>query len=187
MLLIGILQVVLGVILIFVDENLLAIIFKILGGVLFVLGVIQIINSQFKQKVNEYTNTSIISGALSATIGIILLTKSGLATEFLSIILGIWIMINGIMQISLSVNIKRLGIKYWPISTIIGIVIVVLGYIMIVSGQEAIKTIFNTYIGVSLAISGIGTIVTAFSSKTNVKIAVKIEDNINRENEKIDE
>lgn len=173
MILIGIVQIILGIVLIFINENLLTIIFKILGIVLLILGLVQIINSILKQKINEYANSSLIIGSLSSVIGILLVTKAGLATEFLTVILGIWIMINGILQISSSITVKNLGIKYWPVITFIGIAVCVLGYILLSADEQAITTIFNTYIGISLALSGIGAIITAFSSKREVKIKVE--------------
>lgn len=174
MILIGMLQIILGIILIFINENLLTIIFKALGILLLIVGLIQIINSILKQKVNEYANSTLITGSLSAVIGILLVTKAGLATEFLTVILGIWIMINGILQISSSITVKNLGVKYWPVVTFIGIAVGVLGYILLSADAQTIANIFNTYIGVSLALSGIGAIITAFSSKREVKVKVQV-------------
>lgn len=174
MILIGMLQIILGIILIFINENLLTIIFKVLGIVLLIVGLIQIINSILKQKVNEYANSTLITGSLSAVIGILLVTKAGLATEFLTVILGIWIMINGILQISSSITVKNLGVKYWPVVTFIGIAVGVLGYILLSADAQTIANIFNTYIGISLALSGVGAIITAFSSKREVKVKVQV-------------
>lgn len=173
MILVGIAQIILGIILIFISENLLTIIFKILGIILLILGLVQIINSVLKQKINEYANSSLITGALSCVIGILLVTKAGLATEFLIVILGVWIMINGILQISSSITVKNLGIKYWPVITFIGIAVGTLGYILLSADEQAIASIFNTYIGISLSLSGIGAIITAFSSKREVKVKVE--------------
>ena len=174
MILIGMLQIILGIILIFINENLLTIIFKVLGIVLLIVGLIQIINSILKQKVNEYANSTLITGSLSAVIGILLVTKAGLATEFLTVILGVWIMINGILQISSSITVKNLGVKYWPVVTFIGIAVGVLGYILLSADAQTIANIFNTYIGISLALSGVGAIITAFSSKREVKVKVQV-------------
>ena len=83
-------------------------------------------------------------------------------------------MINGILQISSSITVKNLGVKYWPVVTFIGIAVGVLGYILLSADAQTIANIFNTYIGVSLALSGIGAIITAFSSKREVKVKVQV-------------
>ena len=109
-------------------------------------------------------------------IGIILITTSKLVLGIITVIIGIWVMINGVLQISSAVSIKKMGLKYWPIVGIIGIAVMVLGYLLVTANEQTIASIINIYIGVSLAINGVGTILTAFFTRREIDVQIEIKD-----------
>lgn len=177
MFILGLVQIVLGVCIAFASENIIEIIFKIVGGAFLVVGAIQLIVTLLKKEVRNYAEINIVSSALNLVIGIILITTSKLVLGIITVIIGIWVMINGVLQISSAVTIKRMGLKYWPIVAILGIGVMVLGYLLVIVSEETMAALVNLYIGGGLALNGIGTILTAFFTRKEIEVKVEIKEN----------
>ncbi|MBE5821359.1 MAG: hypothetical protein E7311_02080 [Clostridiales bacterium] len=183
MFVLGLAQIVLGVCIAFASESIIETIFKIVGGAFLAVGVIQLIVTLLKKEIKNYAEINIVSSALNIVIGIILITTSKLVLGIITVIIGIWVMINGVLQISSAVSIKRLGLKYWPIVLILGIAVTILGYLLVTASEQTIASIVNVYIGVGLTLNGIGTILTAFFTRKEIDVKVEI----NEETYKIEE
>lgn len=178
MFILGLAQIMLGFCIAFASESIIEIIFKFVGGAFLVVGAIQLIVTLLKKEIKNYAEINIVSSALNIVIGIILITTSKLVLGIITVIIGIWVMINGVLQISSAVTIKRMGLKYWPIVAILGIAVTVLGYLLVKASAQTISTIINVYIGGGLALNGIGTMLTAFFTRKEIEVNVEIKNDI---------
>ncbi len=169
MLLIGVIQIIIGMLLIFANIDLVTMIFLVTGVAFLIIGIVQTLLLIMKKNDTSYGESGFISGALNLVIGLVLITKSTVILGIINIIVGIWIMINGITQISTSITVKRLGLKYWPAILFIGILVTVLGYLLITADGQTTKELINTYMGICLSLNGLGTILTAFFTKSNLE------------------
>lgn len=177
MFILGLVQIILGVCIAFASESIIEIIFKVVGGAFLAVGAIQLIVTLLKKEVRNYAEINIVSSALNIVIGIILITTSKLVLGIITVIIGIWVMINGILQISSAISIKRMGLKYWPIVLILGIAVTTLGYLLVTASEQTIASIVNIYIGIGLALNGVGTMLTAFFTRKEIEVKVEIKEN----------
>lgn len=175
----GLIQIILGVCIVFASESIIEIIFKLVGGAFLLVGAVQLLVTLFKKEIKNYAEINIVSSSLNIVIGIILLTTSKLVLGIITVIIGIWVMTNGVLQISSAITIKKMGLKYWPIIGAFGIVGMVLGYLLVTANERTISSIINIYIGGSLALNGLGTILTAFFTKKEIDVKIENLDKVN--------
>ena len=140
-----------GILFCVLKQDLLNIIFTVIGALMIVAGVIGVVKS------------NLLGGVISITIGVILVLGAWLFTYVLLIINGILLCLSGISGLALSV--KTGDVK----KCILSILMVVLGVLFFINTDETAGWIFFV-IGALFIVTGImGLILTLVPSKKGVK------------------
>lgn len=136
----------------------------ILVGILFLIaGLIQLIRVFQHQDSNTFW-ISLINAALAIVVGILILVYPLHGAMFLTLMLGIWFLFHGIIQIALSFQAKEVSENWWLL-LFSGIVSVLLSLI-IWSGWPATSLwIIGLLLGINLLFFGISLLTIAFRIK----------------------
>lgn len=100
----------------------------------------------------------LVSGILGIVIGIIFISHPEWIHSFLPIIIGVWIIIESIINFQIALDLKRIVASHWSVMLILSIITAILGIIIIVH-PLATAAILTTYYGICLLISEIMNIV----------------------------
>ena len=97
------------------------------------------------------TNYNLVTGILYSVLGAFIMLYPGSVLRLIAVCLGVYLIINGLMKVSLSFALKEVSTS-WVGTLIIGILIVILGVILI----------FNPFSGVAITkITGIFLVIVA--------------------------
>lgn len=99
----------------------------------------------------------LVLGIFSILAGVLLIIHPIGAAAFLPIVAGIYIVMGSIFDIQISVEMRRMGIKDWIPSLILGIVGAVFAFFLILNPFDGV-TALMIYVGVSLIIGSIQSI-----------------------------
>lgn len=125
----------LGIMLIINPSAIAQAVFYIIGGIFIVLGISKIISYYISKNKNDFYNYNSISGIMYLLLGLFIIVFGSAIISFFSVIIGVWIIANGINKINFSFKMKDSGIKYWLLSLIISILMLIVGiYIIFVPG-----------------------------------------------------
>lgn len=106
----------------------------------------------------------LIEGALSVIIGLILVLVPSISLTILAIMIGVWIIIEGVLRISASFDMKKAGINQWGRSLFVGLLFLILGILVIFHPELTSKALI-IWIGVALLIFGIINILVVYQLK----------------------
>lgn len=120
----------------------------VLNTVIIVLGVIGLIDGAFhtisyvitKKEMKVFSN-ELFQGILEVIAGILLLKFKANIISIVPIIIGIWIIIEGIMKFQLSFNLRTLIDSKWILLLIFSIVSVILGVLIIINPFNTVMTL----------------------------------------------
>lgn len=121
----------------------------------------------------------LVLGIFSILAGVLLIIHPIGAAAFLPIVAGIYIVMGSIFDIQISVEMRRMGIKDWIPSLILGIVGAVFAFFLILNPFDGV-TALMIYVGVSLIIGSIQSIYIVHCISNAVK-AYKTDDVIEAE------
>lgn len=111
----------------------------------------------------------LVLGIFSILAGVLLIIHPIGAAAFLPIVAGIYIVMGSIFDIQISVEMRRMGIKNWMPSLILGIVGAVFAFFLILNPFDGV-TALMIYVGVSLIIGSIQSIYTVHCISRAVKV-----------------
>lgn len=132
---------------------------KLFSIILILIGIIRIIR-YFSSYVFK-TGSFLIGGILDIVLGTIMYRNLETSALAFGILIGFWILFNGIIEIAAAIDFKKLDIKRWWLALITGIIGVVFGFLLI--NNPLFSAIYlNTIIALYLFISGISFISTFF-------------------------
>lgn len=160
----GLCMIVLGFFTIFKPQGMFTWLVIIYGFIAIVTGICDII---FYIKAGQYTGfapvLALVCGIFSVMIGTILLSNLGMGRWILSILFPLWFIAHCISRL-MHLNVIRFiaGSNYYYFSTVFNILGLVLGIVMLFNPMFTIVTT-STLIGIYLIISGVESIVIAFS------------------------
>lgn len=111
----------------------------------------------------------LVLGIFSILAGVLLIIHPIGAAAFLPIVAGIYIVMGSIFDIQISVEMRRMGIKDWIPSLILGIVGAVFAFFLILNPFDGV-TALMIYVGVSLIIGSIQSIYIVHCISNAVKL-----------------
>ncbi len=111
----------------------------------------------------------LVLGIFSILAGVLLIIHPIGAAAFLPIVAGIYIVMGSIFDIQISVEMRRMGVKTWIPSLILGIVGAVFAFFLILNPFDGV-TALMIYVGVSLIIGSIQSIYTVHCISRAVKV-----------------
>ncbi len=156
--------IVLGLIMIFNPQNFIEILCYVFGGIIIVYGLFNVI--AYLSGRNSYDgpkNSELIRGVVSLFIGLFLVIRPAFIVNIFAVVLGIAVLIDGIYDLQLAVDIKENGYDKWFIHLITAIITIILALIIIFtsSGIE----LMTVFIGISLLFDGLTNIFAIISIK----------------------
>ena len=164
-----------GIFLLLKPETAINIICYVLGVLLILWGVVSMIQF-FSDKTSEsYLSISFIFGAFMFIFGLIILIKPEIIASIIPLLLGIWMLINGVTKLSYSLTINKLSNA--TISIVGSIFIIILGVLLIFNPFAGAKSLVQI-IGISFIVYSVidlaESIALTFSLKKNEKAEGKI-------------
>lgn len=141
----------------------------ILGVVCIGAGVYEIVRYFELGFVGLLFQHDLVLGIFSILAGVLLIIHPIGAAAFLPIVAGIYIVMGSIFDIQIAVEMRRMGIKTWIPSLILGIVGAVFAFFLILNPFDGV-TALMIYVGVSLIIGSIQSIYTVHCISRAVKV-----------------
>lgn len=141
-----------------------------LGIILGVWGLISIIQFFTDKESLSYLDLSFVTGVFVFIFGIIILIKPEIIASIIPLLLGVWMLVNGVTKLSYSLTLN--ANKNAASSIIISVIIIILGIMLIInpfSGAEKLVQI----LGVSIIVYSILDLAECFTIKNAVKKSAK--------------
>lgn len=159
----------LGLLLLLKPEVTLHAISYTIGTILIVWGIIPVISFFTNKEKETYLEFNFVIGVFALIFGLIVMLNPNMIGSIIPLLLGIWMIINGITKLSYALSIKD---SNSTVSTIIPLLILVCGIILIFNPFGAAVAI-TKLVGIFLLIYSILDIIECFSIKKAVKLSVK--------------
>ena len=100
-------------------------------------------------------------GVFTLIFGLILLLRSARVVTFMPVIIGVFVLVDGVFKLQTAVDANRFGLSNWWLILLGSLLCIALGLLLIVdpfSGSGALMT----FVGISLAIDGLQNLFNAF-------------------------
>lgn len=141
-----------------------------LGIILIVWGIISIVQFFTDKESENYLEVGFIIGVFIFIFGLIIIIKPNVVASIIPLLLGIWMLINGVTKLSYALTLNK--IRSAAGSIIISLLIVILGILLIFNPFEGAKTLVQI-LGVSIIIYSVLDVVECFVIKGVLKKASK--------------
>ena len=166
-----------GILLFIFPETVIKSVAIAMGVIFIMIGVIPIIN-YFRFRATGFTTTfSFLLGIFCIVAGLILLMNENILGTIIPILTGVWMIINSINRISISMDLRDDKIPFWVITFIYAILTLVAGVLLIldpVNGGKLVTKTIGIIICVYSALDVIDLILIRIKAKNVVKEVKKI-------------
>lgn len=166
-----------GIFLLLQPETAINIVCYVLGIILISWGAISVIQFYSDKTSTNYLSINFIFGAFVFIFGIIILIKPSIIASIIPLLLGVWMVINGVTKLSYSLTIHK--VSNATISIVGSILIILFGILLIFNPFEGAKGLVQI-IGISFIIYSVmdlaESIAITFSLKKKETNEVKIVD-----------
>lgn len=126
-----------GLVLLLIPGTLNKLIGILIGGALLITGVLSII--KYTKENIAGSNLNLVSGILYAVLGVIIIIYPYSIINLVTICLGVYLIINGMLKLKLAFTLKNITDK-WSGTLVMGIITIVLGLLLI----------FNPFAGITI-------------------------------------
>lgn len=126
-----------GLVLLLIPGTLNKIIGILIGAALLIVGVLAII--KYTKEKEEGSNLNLVSGILYSVLGVIIIIYPYSIINLVTICLGVYLVINGLLKLKVAFNLKNVTDK-WIGTLIMSIITVILGILLI----------FNPFAGITI-------------------------------------
>lgn len=164
----SILYIILGLALLIWPQISLITICKFLGTIVLILGVTRLTTYFTNDGFRDSMRPDLAHGLLNILLGIFMLISPMTLVTALPIVLGIAIIVDSMLRIQLSIELKLKNYKNWWISLIFALLTAILGALLVFN-PFAGGIILARYIGISLAIDGIVNLWVMFFMRKKLK------------------
>ena len=161
----GVIFAILGLLLIIYPIQVVKTVTTIFGIASLITGAIVLFSAISKRGKGESAAVfPLIEGAFSVIFGLILVLVPSISLTILAIMVGVWVIIEGILRISTSFDMKNAGINLWGRSLFVGLLFLILGILVIFHPELTSKALIM-WIGFALLIFGIIDILIVYQLK----------------------
>lgn len=150
----SILYVLLGLMLIIWPQISLAAICKFIGTVILILGVVRVINFFTNEEFRGSSRLDLANGLLNILLGLFMLISPESLVKALPIILGIVIIVDSMIRLQLSIELKMGRYENWWIGFVLAILTAIFGTVLVFN-PFAGSIILGRFLGIGLAADGI--------------------------------
>ncbi len=124
----AILLIVVGLVLIFLPGTTLALLTKVLGGLVVFAGVAAIISGIFSKKKNVLTkNSSLVAGIIIAVVGMWILMNPAFFESIIPVIAGVIVLISGLGNLGEALSLGKSNYGNWWIALILAVLTILVG------------------------------------------------------------
>lgn len=164
-LLIGILALILGFVSIFNPLETSVTLVYVIGFLFILAGIVTIV--RYFQTSWFRSGAFMVGGVLSILMGIIMLRHTTASTIALTYLIGFWVLVQGIIDIATSFDLKKFGLSTWWLTLISGILGIIFGIMLL--GNFGLAVIYVTVlISIYFFAAGIS-LITMFFSLSNLQ------------------
>lgn len=122
----------LGILLIFFPDLLVPVIGRVVGLLLFLFGVVKIIGYFSKDLYRLAFQYDLALGILLIALGLITIFKTENVMVFISIVLGIYVLADGLLKIQIALDSRFFGIRQWWIIFLVAIMTGIIGCALVI-------------------------------------------------------
>lgn len=159
--LLSVLYVLLGLVLLIWPATVMDALCYLTGGILLLYGVISIVGFCREEMRTAGSFLTLLLGIVAAAVGAVLLFQPTLFQSILTVILGLYILIDGLLNLKRAMELRRMEHMGWTLYLILSLITVVLGLVVVFRPMLA-GTALVRLIGASLLYSGIADLWTLF-------------------------
>lgn len=134
---ISIIFVLLGTLLVAKPNETLGAISIILGVVFIAMGVLKLVEYYTSDSKEDYL---LVMALVAVIVGVLILFASDTILSLFRIILGIWILVAGIMDLQIVLEWKQFKSPYWIVSLVFAILMMLAGIVVLVNKDILLKT-----------------------------------------------
>lgn len=165
-----------GIFLLLWSEVVTDVISKLVGVFLIIAGCVNFYEFYKGDRENVYTKSKVVYGIISFIAGVVFFTKPGLIKDLISIVVGIYILIQSIFKIKEALLLKSSGIDKWLTPFILAVIELVCA-VLCIFGNLIVPDLVIQFIGIVLIVYAVIDIVNAISvNQTNAKVTKVIKD-----------
>ena len=149
-----------------------------IGIILVGLGVVPIVNYLKTRNAGFFSSTGLLYGIFSVVAGFIILFNSDILATIIPILSGVWVIVNSVNKIQISMELRDEKVDFWIVSFIFSLLMLVVGAFLIINPLKSSLYVTQTIgivIMVYAALDIIDTIVIKVKAK---KVAKDISDSI---------
>ncbi len=160
-----------GVLLFIFPDTVIKTVAIIMGVAFLIIGIIPIIN-YFRFRSRGFATTfSFMMGMLCIIAGLVLLMNENILNTIIPIITGLWMVINGINRISISMDLRDDKISFWAITLVYAIITLVAGVLLVLDPVNGGKLVTKT-IGIIICIYAVIDVIDLILIKIKAKQVV---------------
>ena len=130
-----------GVILCVFSESAAIAISWMIGLFFIAIGIARLITYVQGRAIGEYYNFSLLVGLIATLIGILIIIYADAVSAIIRIVIGIWIIYNGLVRMRLSLKLKEINSQVWIYTIILAIAIILLGLFIALNSGAIISLI----------------------------------------------
>ena len=127
-----------GILLVIRPDATISAVTMILGFIFIVMGILKLIEYYSSKPREDYLLTLSI---IEVVIGVIILCASSTVITIIKVILGLWVIINGVLDLQTTLLWRELKSPYWTLTLILSILMILAGIVIITTQDLVIKTI----------------------------------------------
>ena len=166
--LLSVFSLVLGILLICNPDTSMITICRILGGCILAFGVIKVIVYFVHDIDGVAIRYDFAVGAFCIIMGAMLLWRAPTMVGFLSVVIGLFILVDSVFKLQVAIDSRRMGATTWWVTLLFTCVCMVMGFLLVFdpfSGQQVLATVM----GVSLIADGLQNLCTVIYAAIFVK------------------
>ena len=157
----AILYVLLGLVLLLWPVTVMDVLCYLTGGILLLYGIFAIVGFCRTEERRAGSFLALLLGIVAAAVGVVLLFQPTLFQNILTMILGIYILIDGLLNLKRALELRRMEHGGWTIHLVLSLITVVLGLVVVFWPMLAGATLVQL-IGAALVYSGAADLWTLF-------------------------
>ena len=127
---------------------------KVLGGVLFAYGIIQIIMYLWAKERTLYLQGMLVLGIIFAVIGAWILLRPEMIIAAVPVIMGIIVIMHGLHNVMQAFKLKGMNYEKWWLALCLGLLAVIFGGILVYNPFKVVDTVVRV-IGIFLVYNGL--------------------------------
>lgn len=140
-----------GLFLVIKPATTLSMISYILGLIILIHGIVNLVRYYVNKDKNNLFDFGLVLGIIEVVVAIIFISTPEFVASIIPLILGVWILVNGIFKLQFALNLKSVENDSWIHSLVVSIVSIVFGVVLI-SNPFSGAVIITRIIGIFLII-----------------------------------